>query len=139
MLLCSLLPPIAFSTFKPSVDPTHPSRLGSQSSTDAMDEDIPEELKPSPATLDPTIFTNSFFTSASLTFQDHLYSSWLSPKAKEKVETFNQRVRDGTLHAEWKDEAWERENPSPSHSRRLDPCQGHPYSRLSIVGLKVCR
>lgn len=116
--LCNLLPPVAFSTFKPTIDPTHPSRMGRQISVDGMEVDKAEEPEPSPATLDPTIFTNSFFTSASLTFQDHLYSSWLSLKAKGKVEEFNQRVLDGTLHAEWKDEAWNRENPPPLRNKR---------------------
>ena len=69
------------------------------------------------ATLDPTFFTSSFFQSAALTFQDHLYSAWFSRKAKEAEETCTQGLRDGSMHAEWKDEAWERENDVLALSR----------------------
>lgn len=68
---------------------------------------IPER---SMLTLDPCVFTSSFFQSAALTFQDHLYSSWFSRKAKEIDEKCAQGLQDGTMHAEWKDEAWERNN-----------------------------
>ncbi|KAI0791361.1 hypothetical protein C8Q75DRAFT_715542 [Abortiporus biennis] len=111
-LLCSLLPPNAFSTFTLTIDPTHASRKA-KGQSDSMDVDIPIER--APATLDPMTFSSSFFQSAALTFQDHLVSSWLSPDMKEKLEEFNRRTQDGSLHAEWKDEAWNRELQPSEH------------------------
>lgn len=145
-LLCKMLPPVAFTTFKSTIDPTHPSIFPHEKPSDAMVVDQPREEsnassqpEMSPATLDPAIFTNSFFTSAVLTFQDHLYSSWLSVKAKEKVETFNQRIRDGSLHAEWKDEAWDRDNASPTRGNRSDPLQDNLSQLLNLFLIQVSR
>ncbi|KAI0942450.1 hypothetical protein AcW1_003082 [Taiwanofungus camphoratus] len=122
-LLVSLLPPTAFSTFTPSIPPTHIDY--SQTKThDTMDVDSPTEdslpaLSPqhhrhsnqecSRATLEPSIFHSSFFLSAARTFQDHLYAGWFGKKAQEDVARFETGVLDGSLHAEWKDEVWERD------------------------------
>ncbi|PIL34284.1 hypothetical protein GSI_03059 [Ganoderma sinense ZZ0214-1] len=106
--LCALLPPTAFTTYVPSVSPSHPDGPPSQEpgSTDAMDVDEAPVLR-NPAMLDPTVFTSSFFLSAAHTWQDHLVSNWLGKKASDDLEKFRQGARDGTLHADWKDELWE--------------------------------
>jgi len=132
-LLVSLLPPTAFSTFRPSISPTHidyaapnPTSIStyldlnanqvdgtlatgsSYQSSPTPQKDHPEQ---SIGTLDPTTFTSPFFLSAARTFQDHLYSGWFAKKAREDVAQFEAGVRDGSLHAEWKDQVWEREHP----------------------------
>lgn len=91
--------------------------------SDAMDVDSTQlngssEVPKSPSTLDPMLFSSSFFQSAALTFQDHLHSSWLSPKAKEKMENFDAGLQDGSLHAEWKDDAWNQDNLPPKRGSR---------------------
>ncbi|OBZ72807.1 hypothetical protein A0H81_06944 [Grifola frondosa] len=123
--LCNLLPPTAFSTFRPFISPTHPDyslrepHVGMDGDSNTMDvdpttspdsEQNTDDATRTPATLDPTVFTSPFLLSAARTFQDHLYSGWLAKKARDDVELFNQGVRDGTLHAEWKDEVWERDH-----------------------------
>ncbi|RDX40627.1 hypothetical protein OH76DRAFT_1450598 [Lentinus brumalis] len=117
--LCSLLPPTAFSTFRPSVCPTHPDFQSQPQFADEMDVDQ------TPATLDPTIFTSPFFLSAAHTWQDHLFSAWLGTKAAADLETFNKGAQDGTLHAPWKDETWDQnhrpiQNPKKKHPPVLD-------------------
>ena len=109
MRLCALLPSTAFNTYIPLVCDTHPDFRAQP--TDLMDVDR------TPATLDPTIFTSSFFLSAAHTWQDHLFSSWLTKKASEDLEKFEQGAREGTLHADWKDEAWERDHSAQSRPK----------------------
>ncbi|KAI0075019.1 hypothetical protein K474DRAFT_1572973, partial [Panus rudis PR-1116 ss-1] len=130
--LCSLLPPTAFSTFRPSLDPTHPSLekavlprnecdmdVDPTESSSLLEENVPER---SVRTLDPAVFTSSFFQSAARTFQDHLYSSWLSPKANEALSKFSEGVQNGSIHAEWKDELWERDvNNAQNFNRCATP------------------
>ncbi|CDO75926.1 hypothetical protein BN946_scf184873.g15 [Trametes cinnabarina] len=117
--LCALLPPTAFSTYSPSVCPTHPdSTLSSDSAqhgADRMDVDDAHAER-IPATLDPTVFTSPFFLSAAHTFQDHLFSGWLGKKASDDLETFKEGVRTGQMHADWKDDAWERDHHQPLRS-----------------------
>lgn len=72
-----------------------------------------------PATLDPSIFNSPFFLSAAHTFQDHLYSGILGKKAQGEAEKFEQGVRDGTMHADWKDEVWEREQAIPTRTKSV--------------------
>ncbi|CAL1702381.1 unnamed protein product [Somion occarium] len=143
--LCNLLPPTAFCTYQRTVDPTHPClRRNSRSSgAGSMDvdtipgpssesslNDLPER---SPATLDPSIFTSSFFQSAALTFQDQLFSSWFSQKAKETQEKYERGVRDGTMHAEWKDEVWERENDVSSLTRNTHGTDLAGLAKRSLI------
>lgn len=73
-------------------------------------------IDPLPATLDPSFFNNPFFLSGAKTFQDHVFSSWLTKTARELVLQYEQGVRDGSLHAEWKDEEWQRDHPT-THSK----------------------
>ncbi|KAI0086780.1 hypothetical protein BDY19DRAFT_958640 [Irpex rosettiformis] len=119
--LCTLLPPTAFTTFKPSLDSSHPGlrtqneRPGhSEEENDTKAVNVEER---SPTTLDPTVFNNSFFLSGAMTFQDHVFTGWLSKRAKEEVMQYEQGVVDGSLHAEWKDEQWAREHTSGRQGR----------------------
>ena len=72
-----------------------------------VDVDVDAQAMRTPATLDPTVLTSPFFFSTAHTWQDHLVSNWLGKKAADDLEKFRQGARDGTLHADWKDEAWE--------------------------------
>ena len=58
------------------------------------------------------IFFDPHFMAASRTFQDHLYLGWFSAAHREKVKSFQEGVRNGTLAAPWKDEVWNREHQS---------------------------
>ncbi|KAI9058924.1 hypothetical protein FKP32DRAFT_1596798 [Trametes sanguinea] len=128
--LCRLLPPTAFSTYSPTVCPTHPDYSNSdvQTSGDRMEVDGDDsQERRNPATLDPTVFTSPFFLSAAHTFQDHLFSGWLGKKAADDLEKFRDGVRAGELHADWKDETWEHErllskpsNPKKKKTERAD-------------------
>ena len=134
-LLVALLPPTAFSTFSPSVPPTHVDYAPPQhdradaAPTDEDPMDIDAQVSSgsgsgppqgaqerTPATLDPAVFTSPFFLSAARTYQDHLFSGWFGKKAREEVAQFDSGVRAGTLHAPWKDEVWERDH-RPQESR----------------------
>ena len=98
--LVKLLPPTAFSTFIPTIDPAHPSVAGSDPmDICALSEQVPE-------TLDPMFFSDSHFLAALRTFQDHLHSGWLTEDHGTKVDKYRAGIEDGTLHAAWKDEAW---------------------------------
>ncbi|TFY60775.1 hypothetical protein EVJ58_g4933 [Rhodofomes roseus] len=134
-LLVSLLPPTAFISFSPSVPPTHVdyrTPLFDSAATAASDDDrmdVDTQLSPSsrliqeqtPATLDPAVLTSPFFLSAAHTYQDHLFSGWFGKKAREEAAQFQAGVRQGTLHAEWKDEVWERDHsPQQNQSQQVD-------------------
>jgi Asx homology domain len=67
-------------------------------------------LDPSIETMDPSFFKDMHFLAALRTFQDHLYMGWMTPSHKKDVETYIQGIHDGTLHAPWKDQVWERDN-----------------------------
>jgi hypothetical protein len=94
-----------------------------------MDVDSP----PLSVELNPSIFNDPHFLAAAHTFQDHMYSNWLSDAHAEKVRMFQDAIRDGSLAAPWKDEVWERDHPSvsetpvPSSSSSL-PNEGGPES-----------
>lgn len=61
-------------------------------------------------TLDPSLFTDPHFLAAAHTFQDHMYTGWMTESHLEKVQKFERGILDGTLHAPWKDEVWQRDN-----------------------------
>ena len=113
-LLCSLLPSTAFFTHQPALDPTHP---GSSSDTSTINNKSHESER-SPATLDPMFFNSPFVLSAAHTWQDHIFSGWLKNKARDTVSRYEQGVRDGTMHAEWKDEEWQRDHQPPKRSSK---------------------
>ena len=60
--------------------------------------------------LDTSVFTDPHFLAAARTFQDHIYSDWMSDSHTEKVNKFQAGIRDGTLAAEWKDDVWDKNN-----------------------------
>ncbi|KAJ7255397.1 Asx homology domain-containing protein [Mycena rebaudengoi] len=99
--LSALLPPTAFRSFEPALGPDHPAAVDSI----RMDSN-PDALGP----VDTSVFTDAHFLAASRTFQDHLYSNWLSDVHAEKVRKYEEGIKDGTLAAPWKDEVWESNN-----------------------------
>lgn len=114
--LCTLLPPSAFHDYQPSIESHHPSK-----SPDAMDIDADDPLSSrSPDLLNPSLFTDPHFLASVKTFQDHLYSGWLTDAQREKVRAFQEGVQDGSVHAPWKDEVWERDN-APSVDTHTAP------------------
>lgn len=98
--LKNLLPPTAFRDYQPTLEPEHPSAVNSM----VVDQSTRSD------TLDTSVFTDPHFLAAAHTFQDHLYSNWLSDAHAEKVKQFEAGTRDGTLAAPWKDESWEKDN-----------------------------
>ncbi len=109
--LCTLLPPTAFSTFSPSVCPTHPDHDATGDGDQMQVDYAPDDR--TPATLDPSVFKSPFFLSAAHTFQDHLFSSWMGKKAADNLAKFEEGARSGTMHVDWKDEVWDREHQRP--------------------------
>jgi len=98
--LVKLLPPTAFTTFIPRIDPGHPSVAGSDPmDIDSLFERVPEML-------DHMLFSDSHFLAALRTFQDHLHNGWLTEDHRTRVNRYQAGIEDGTLHAAWKDEAW---------------------------------
>ncbi|EEB91929.1 hypothetical protein MPER_09639, partial [Moniliophthora perniciosa FA553] len=121
--LVKLLPPAAFKGFRECIAEHHP---GAAKDPNAMDIDPSSSQipNPSPETLDPSFFTDPHFLAAAHTFQDHIYSGWLTSPHKEKVRNFEERVRDMRpglgVHAPWKDEEWERNNAGNTREREED-------------------
>ena len=89
-----------------------------------MDVDSP----PRNYELNPSIFNDPHFLAAAHTFQDHLYSNWLSDAHAEKVKMFQDGIRDGSLAAPWKDEVWERDHPAVSETPAPLANEGGPES-----------
>lgn len=116
--LVVLLPPTAFGGGM-GIDETHPACASSSSSLRPSRnlESLsslqykPTEPSPSVDALDPRTFNDAHFLAAAHTFQDHIFSGWLTNTHAEKVREYEEGVRDGTLSAEWKDEVWVRDNP----------------------------
>ncbi|KAI0643249.1 hypothetical protein C8Q79DRAFT_928435 [Trametes meyenii] len=145
--LCALLPPTAFTTFAPSVSPTHPDYVPAATQTghspdddDRMQVDVdgqPPEVSggQTPATLDPSVLTSPFFLSAAHTFQDHLFSSWLAKKASDDLAKFREGAMSGDLHVDWKDEVWERDQQRPAGTTRSKPAPKMDMNALAKHGL----
>ncbi|KAF7348589.1 hypothetical protein MVEN_01376500 [Mycena venus] len=125
--LAALLPPTAFSSFQPSIGSDHPA------AAESMNVDS-SGLSP----IDTSLFTDSHFLAAAHTFQDHLFSNWLSDAHAEKVKKYEQGIRDGSLAAPWKDEVWERDNakeePTTPHSQSSSTRAGEA-AELKLVDL----
>ena len=125
--LSTLLPSTAFFGYQPVIEPRHPSSsLGSTSTTVHVNQDTPLLAITSPDALDPAVFVDPHFLGATHTFQDHLYSNWLSDAHAEKVRMFEDGVREGSLHAPWKDQVWERDHMAqvphhPAVSMKIQP------------------
>ena len=67
--------------------------------------DMPDEFRCAD-TVDPSIFTDPYFLAAAHTFQDHIFTGWMSDTHIEKRNKFEAGVMDGSMHAPWKDEVW---------------------------------
>lgn len=104
--LCQLLPRTAFHDFQPTLDHSHPSQINKDSEAMDVDSNVPRcnDL------LNTDVFHDGHFLAAAHTFQDHIFSGWKSEAQVSKVAKFDQGLRDGTLHASWKDEVWEDRN-----------------------------
>lgn len=102
--LARLLPLTAFYGYQPILSPTHPSQLD-KPAFDTMDVD--DNGFRCADTLDTGIFVDSHFLAAAHTFQDHIFTGWMTDAHAKKLAQFDQGVRDGTIHAPWKDEVWE--------------------------------
>jgi hypothetical protein len=88
------------------MSPSHPSQRHKPSTS--------QQAPPSthdPALLLPNFFTDPHFLSAAHTFQDHLFSSYLTPTSSATLRTWLDGVHSGAIHAPWKDEVWEQEHP----------------------------
>ena len=108
--LQKMLPPTAFRGFEPVLGKDHPAATG-----ETMDVDVPDR-KDGKVSDDrevdaAALFSDPHFLAAARTFQDHLYSDWLSPAHQKKVARFEEGTRNGSLAARWKDEKWLEENP----------------------------
>jgi len=112
--LSCLLPPTAFQGYEPTIEPTHPSR----SHVDAMEVDGNRNEFRCADTLDPSVFTDPHFLASAHTFQDHMFTGWMTDAHLERVRKFESGVADGSLHAPWKDEAWQMDNDAGVEMRR---------------------
>jgi len=113
--LKTLLPRSAFMGYDDKLCDDHPSselskkhafNNGDGDPVDKSNVNVPEEL----GELDHTFFIDAHFQAAMRTFQNHLQLNWFTDAHQEKLEAFQERIRNGTLAAPWKDEVWERDN-----------------------------
>jgi hypothetical protein len=113
ILLATFLPPTAFSDCVSTISPFHPSQdhppatIFSSACRETTSSHNPELLLPS-------FFSDPHFLSAAHTFQDHLFSSFLSPRAATALQAWLGDVRSGKGHFPWKDELWEQDHSEPS-------------------------
>ena len=137
--LKKLLPCTAFHGYKPSPGQDHPASLD----LDSMDVDEPNNEDASRASEismteadEAALFSDSHFLSAARTFQDHIYSNWLSDAHQAKVAKFDADLRNGTLAVQWKDEQWLEENPTfnDSGSQALDTTEDLGPTNSSSLG-----
>ena len=126
--LSRLLPPTAFSTFIPRIDPSHPSVADG----DPMDVDSPSERIPE--ALDPMLFSDSHFLAALRTFQDHLHNGWLTDDHRARIDKYRVGTEDGSLHAAWKDEAWS-QSQSQADENTVTASKPGSTSQRFVLGL----
>ncbi|KAG7093708.1 hypothetical protein E1B28_007362 [Marasmius oreades] len=105
--LAKLLPPTAFKGYSPNISSNHPAYQSSPTVEGSSSSDNPNH-DPDPNTVDPNFFNDLHFLAAARTFQDHIYSGWLTEEHKAKVKQWEEDVRDGKVAAPWKDEEWEK-------------------------------
>ncbi|TEB35295.1 hypothetical protein FA13DRAFT_1728100 [Coprinellus micaceus] len=104
--LKQLLPPTAFVGYRPRLGHDHPAAQAD------MDVDPIDGAGLMTGEVDDLgLFTDPHFLSAARTFQDHLFSNWLSDAHQEKVAKFEADLRSGSLAVRWKDEQWLEDNP----------------------------
>ncbi|KAI0317922.1 Asx homology domain-containing protein, partial [Amylostereum chailletii] len=144
--LAKLLPPTAFSDHVSMVEPSHPSQLSTAPSSPPRTPPLPpsspitttptssspvRRSSPAPMVLDDpdetsvrepitSFFTESHFLAAMRTWQDHLYTGWLTDAHIEKVRVFEESIRAGRTHVPWKDEVWEREHREEEEGGQVD-------------------
>jgi hypothetical protein len=102
-----------------------------------MDVDDTNEFR-CVATLDLSVFTDPHFLASAHTFQDHMYTGWMADAHLEKVQAFEKGVTDGSLHAPWKDEVWEKDNGTKGKSYGLDGPPGSQNESSARAGSVFC-
>ncbi|KAJ7698554.1 Asx homology domain-containing protein [Mycena rosella] len=124
--LAALLPPTAFRSFQPTIGSDHPA------AEDSMKIDFDQS-----GPVDSSLFTDAHFLAAAHTFQDHLFSNWLSDAHAEKVKKYEQGIKDGSLAAPWKDEVWERDNEKeePPGTGAVSSARAGEAAELKLVDL----
>ncbi|KAG9025634.1 hypothetical protein FRB95_009952 [Tulasnella sp. JGI-2019a] len=125
--LAAFLPETSFQTFRPEVDPSHPSR---SSKTNAHTDDQMEVdcLPKKAAFLKDDFMSCQSIQTASQQFQDHIYSSYMGADHLKKVQTFQQALAAGTAHVAWKDEVWAREHGDDDPDQAI-PAAAHGSSK----------
>ncbi|PAV14976.1 hypothetical protein PNOK_0952900 [Pyrrhoderma noxium] len=141
--LAKLLPVTAFHSYNKdqtmtrSLDKYHPSRRstegeqnklnGAQSGDKSATGEGTSRLSPEDDAsgsenpgrapdLDSMFFLDPHFQSAARTFQDHLFSGWMTQTHHDLVADFRTKVDLGSLHAPWKDEVWDDGHPDESNT-----------------------
>ncbi|KAI0059158.1 hypothetical protein BV25DRAFT_1901690 [Artomyces pyxidatus] len=87
-----------------------PSQLGPEASAESW------QFEDTPPDVDPAFFTSPHFLSAMRTFQDHLYTGWLTAEHDAVVREYSEGVQAGTMHAPWKDVVWESEHGADEYT-----------------------
>ena len=120
--LLKLLPVTASLSYQASLPHYHPSITGAQEA--GQNSNAEESMELDVQDMETLPFLTSTTLAAALTTfqvrvsvvhnnrslqsnQDHLYSGWFSRNHLEDVEQYQSGVRDKTIRAAWKDEAWE--------------------------------
>lgn len=110
--LKTLLPRSAFVGYEHTISDEHPSLevlkahpCGTDNGDDGTQDLLPDDV-------DHAFFIDAHFQAAMRTFQDHLQLNWLTDAHQDKLKSFQERIRNGTLAAPWKDEVWESDNCS---------------------------
>ncbi|KAJ7201597.1 Asx homology domain-containing protein [Mycena pura] len=124
--LAALLPATAFPSLWPAIEVAHPAAGDSMSVDPGRQE---------PELVDASLFTDAHFLAGARTFQDHLYSNWLSDAQAEKDKRYEQGIRDGTLAAPWKDEVWERDNKPEVEEPNMHATLAGEAAELKLVDL----
>jgi hypothetical protein len=114
MELSRLLPSTVYPFFEPELPYYHPSKhqMGPEPGNPAPVDPLAPEERPymelSDIEADPSAFlTCPYFESAQTAFRDHLYSGWFAKGHLQDLEKFRSGINDGSMHAHWKNEAWE--------------------------------
>lgn len=129
--LSLLLPSTAFQGYQPTIEPTHPSRPGANS--DAMDVDSTNGFR-CVDTLDPSVFQDNHFLAAAHTFQDHIFTGWMAEEHLQTLAKFESGILDGSLHAPWKDEVWERDQDAGGDLRTNASLPGSQNEYSALAG-----
>jgi len=119
-----LLLPTAFEGFIEEADSDHP----------AWSRNVSLENANRHGDVNPSFFGDGHFLAAARSFQDHLFSNWLSDTHQKKVSAFKEGIVSGSLAAPWKDEEWEHLHPTPSSSDAVSPIHDVLPSALSFSG-----